>query len=139
MRTIFVLLAALSLAAAAPLSAQSQSGGGREAADSYADTRTFVYDIEDKYADEHPTARTVRLTLEFTPLSGDVRFHYSCLQASYDQGEAMNTARRVFQDIAGEMGFMNYSYKGKDKTRYYKDKATGQRMAEYSSFVSFTR
>ena len=136
MKKIFVLLAALTIAAACPLSAQNRLGGG---ADGYSDTRTFVYDIEDKYADEHPTAKTVKLTLEFTPLSGDVRFYYTCLAASYDQGEAMNTARRVFQDITKEMNFRNYSYKGKDKTKYYKDKETKQRMAQYSSFVTFTR
>ena len=51
----------------------------------------------------------------------------------------MNTARRVFQDITKEMNFRNYSYKGKDKTKYYKDKETKQRMAQYSSFVTFTR
>ncbi len=133
MNKIPLLLTVLLLAAAGPACAQKQS------ADSYADTRTFVYDIEDKYAEEHPSAKLVKLTLEFTPLTGDVRFFYSCLAASYDQGEAMDTARRVFQDIAKEMNFRNYSYKGKDKTKYYKDKQTKQRMAQYSSFVNFTK
>ena len=67
MKKIFVLLAALTIAAACPLSAQNRLGGG---ADGYSDTRTFVYDIEDKYADEHPTAKTVKLTLEFTRSAG---------------------------------------------------------------------
>lgn len=125
------------------VSAQNQleqaSGGGVEAADSYADTKTFVYEIEDKYAEEHPKAKSVTLSLEFTPLTGDVRFFYTCLAGSYDQGEAMNTALAVFQDVSKELNFKHYTYKAKDKVKYYKDKENNQRMAQYSSFVNFTK
>ena len=136
------LVAALMFTGVGNVFAQNQfeqaSGGGAEAVDSYADTKTFVYEIEDKYGEEHPSAKNVKLSLEFTPLTGDVRFFYECLAGSYDQGEAMNTAKAVFLDISKELNFKHYSYKAKDKTRYFKSKETNQRMAEYSSFVNFT-
>ncbi len=143
MKRIMLLLMVFVCAGISPVLAQNQyeraSGGGAEASDSYADTKTFVYDIEDRYAAEHPSAKKVKLTLEYTPLTGDVRFLYSCLAGSFDQGEAMNTALSVFQSIKKEMGFRRYSYKAKDQTKYYMDKETGQRMAQYSSFVNFTK
>lgn len=140
MKKIMAFVAVLAFAAGSAVFAQNLGGtstGGAEAADSYADTKTFVYEVEDKYAEEHPTAKNVKLTLEFTPLTGDVRFFYECLAGSYDQGEAMNTALHVFEDISKELNFKHYEYKAKDKTRYFKDKVTNQRMAQYSSYVIF--
>ncbi len=142
MKKIMALLVALTLTSFGALFAQNLGGtttGGVEQSDSYADKSTQSITVEDKYADQHPTANTVKLTMEYTPLTGEVRFYYECLQASYDQGEAMNTAMGVFQDFAAEHGYKHYYYKAKDKSKYYKDKETKQRMAQYSSFVNFTK
>lgn len=142
MKKIMALLVALTLTSFGALFAQNLGGttsGGIEQSDSYADKTTHVITVEDKYADQHPTATSVTLTMEYTPVTGEVRFYYECLQASYDQGEAMNTAMGVFQDFAAEHGYRHYYYKAKDKTKYFKDKETKQRMARYSSFVYFTK
>ena len=142
MKKIMALLVALTLTSFGALFAQNLGGttsGGIEQSDSYADKTTHVITVEDKYADQHPTATSVTLTMEYTPVTGEVRFYYECLQASYDQGEAMNTAMGVFQDFAAQHGYRHYYYKAKDKTKYFKDKETKQRMARYSSFVYFTK
>ncbi|WP_443736788.1 hypothetical protein [Treponema sp.] len=99
---------------------------------------TQVIKIEDKYADLHPKTKSVNLELEYTPLTGEVRFYYTCMAASYDQGEAMNTAMAVYENFAKENKFKHYSYKGKDKTKYFKDDRN-VRMATYVSYVVFTR
>ncbi|MBP5156433.1 MAG: hypothetical protein ILP18_00980 [Treponema sp.] len=142
MKKIMALVAALTFTVFGAVFAQNFGGtttGGVEAADSYADRTTQVITVEDQYADLHPTANTVTLTMEYTPLTGEVHFYYECLQASYDQGEAMNTAMGVFQDFAAEHGYKHYYYKAKDKSKYFKDKETKQRMARYSSYVYFTK
>lgn len=142
MKKIMALVVALTLTTFGAVFAQNLGGtttGGAEQSDSYADKSTQDITIEDKYADQHPTASTVKLTMEYTPMTGEVRFYYECLQASYDQGEAMNTAMGVFQDFAAEHGYKHYYYKAKDKSKYYKDKETKQRMARYSSYVYFTK
>lgn len=142
MKKIMALVVALTLTTFGAVFAQNLGGtttGGAEQTDSYADRSTQDITIEDKYADQHPTASTVKLTMEYTPITGEVRFYYECLQASYDQGEAMNTAMGVFQDFAAEHGYKHYYYKAKDKSKYYKDKETKQRMARYSSYVYFTK
>ena len=142
MKKIMALVAALALTTFGVVFAQNLGGvtsGGVEATDSYADKAIQTITLEDKYADQHPTATSVTLTIEYTPMTGDVRFYYECLAASFDQGEAMNTAMGVFQDFALEHGYRHYYYKAKDKSKYFKDKDTKQRMARYSSMVYFTK
>ena len=142
MKKIMAMVAALALTTFGAVFAQNFGGtttGGAEAADSYADRTTQTITVTDNYADLHPTANTVTITMEYTPLTDEVHFYYECLAASYDQGEAMNTAMGVFQDFAIEHGYKHYYYKAKDKSKYYKDKDTKQRMAKYSSYVYFTK
>ena len=142
MKKLITLLTALAVAASGMVFAQNFGGistGGAEASDSYADRLTYLYAIEDKYVEEHPSTQNVKLSLEFTPLTGEVRFFYECLQGSYDQGEAMNTALHVFEDIKGELGFKHYDYRGKDRVRNFKDKESGRRMSQYSSYVRFSK
>ena len=62
----------------------------------YEDTSTYHRVIEDKYAELHPTAPNVRIVMDYTPLTGEVRFYYSCLSAVFKQGEAMKTAMAIF-------------------------------------------
>lgn len=137
MKKILTLIS-VGLIVVAAAFAQSASNGFIEKVDSYADTSTQVIQIEDKYAELHPKAKAVNIELEYTPLTGEVRLYYTCLAAAYDQGEAMNTAMSVYEDFAAENKYKHYSYKSKDKTKYFKDE-NGMRKATYSSYVLFTR
>ena len=142
MKKIMAMIAALALTTCGAVFAQNFGGvttGGAEQSDSYADRSTQTITVTDNYADLHPTANTVTITMEYTPLTNEVHFYYECLSASFDQGEAMNTAMGVFQDFAIEHGYKHYYYKAKDKTKYFKDKDTKQKMARYSSYVYFTK
>ena len=102
------------------------------------DISTQVIQIEDKYADLHPSATNVTIELEYTPLTGEVRFYYTCMAASYQQGEAMNTAMAVYEQFAQDNQYYHYTYKAKDKTKYFKD-GRDIKMATYRSYVIFTR
>ncbi|MBP5251168.1 MAG: hypothetical protein J6Z17_02010 [Treponema sp.] len=135
MKRILVLLAASLITAT--VFAQSASGGGVESLDSYVDTKTVSKTVEDKYGSYHPKANNVTIEYEYTPLTGEVRFYYTCLSASFDQGEAMNTAMAFFEDFAGEQSYKHYAYKAKDKTKYFKDGPV--RKTTYVSYVMFTR
>jgi|SRR5574344_984269 hypothetical protein len=102
------------------------------------DISTRVIEVEDKYADVHPKAMSVKLQMEYTPLTGDVNFYYTCMAASFDQGEAMNTAIEVLKEFQDENQYLRYTYKSKDKVRYFKD-GRDVKMAEYRAMVTFTR
>ena len=135
MKRILTFIAAALFASAA--FAQTASGGGVESLDSYADTRSITKTVEDKLASYHPKAKNVTIEYEWTPLTGELRFYYTCLAASFDQGEAMNTAMAFFEDFAAEQKYKHYSYKAKDKTKYFKDGPA--RKTTYVSYVLFTR
>ncbi len=137
MKRLFILAASIFVLATS-LYAQSASIGAQEGSDSYADRTTQDITLEDKYAELHPKARTVNLSISYTPLTGEVRFYYTCMAASFDQGEAMNTAMAVFEDFAEENRYKHYTYRAKDKTKYFKD-GRDVRMATYESYVLFTR
>ena len=124
--------------AAGALFAQAAEDASVEAMDSYVDTKTQEITIEDVYAEMHPRARTVSLKLDYTPLTGEVRFYYKCMAGSFDQGEAMNTAMAVFEKFAIENQYKHYAYQEKDRTKYSKD-GRGVRMATYESHVLFRR
>ena len=136
MKKIAMFLAVALLTAGA-LFAQTAGNSNLEAANSYADITTQVIDIEDVYGYLHPNAKNVKIQLEYTPLTGTVRLYYTCLAASFDQGEAMNTAMAVYENFAIENQYKHYTYQGKDRTRYFKE--NNIRMAEYCSYVNFTR
>ncbi len=139
MKKIMVIVAALMVSTVMAVFAQTAGNGGVEQSDSYADTSTKTINVEDKYAEFHVTASNVKLTMDYTPLTGVVHFYYECTATSFDQGEAMNTAMVVFQDFAAEHGFKHYTYYAKDKTRYFKDPSTKIRMAQYHSCVIFRK
>lgn len=139
MKKFFTILA-ISLFVFAGVFAQSASTGGKaENSDSYADSTTRTIDIEDKYPELHPSATNVTIQLEYTPLTGEVRLYYTCMAATFDQGEAMITAQAVYDDFAKENKYKHYTYKAKDKTKYFKEEEKNVRMATYSSYVLFTR
>ncbi len=145
MKKVFILLAALAVIGTfvfAQTAASTNSDGNISG--EYFDengnvvTLTQYIDIEDKYADLHPKASTVKISLEYTPVTGEVRLYYTCMAASYEQGDAMNTAMAVYEDFAAQNGYKHYTYLGKDKTKYFKDER-GIRMATYSSYVVFKK
>lgn len=120
------------------LFAQAAEETVADVADIYADTKTQEITVEDVYGDMHPRARTVSIKLDYTPLTGEVRFYYKCMAGSFDQGEAMNTAMAVFEKFAIENQYKHYAYQEKDRTKYSKD-GRGVRMATYESHVLFRR
>ena len=116
--------------------AQTASDATVESLDSYSSIDTQVLQIEDKYPNLHPKAKSVTIEIEHTPLTGEVRLYYTCMASCYDQGEAMNTAMAVYEDFAAENKYKHYTYSSKDKTKYFKD-GRGVRMATYVSHVFF--
>ena len=144
MKKIFILATAIMLSAGTAFAQQEESLETQmaldplEAANSYADTKTKILPIEDKYSSLHPKAKNVTIQLEFTPLTGEVIFTYTCMQSSFDLGEAMNVAIAVYEDFAAENQFKHYTYAQKDKKKYFKDDK-GVRMATYTSKVIFTK
>ncbi|HBG66394.1 MAG TPA: hypothetical protein DDW78_07980 [Treponema sp.] len=139
MKKILSLIAIATLALTSVVFAQSAADATVEAANSYADRTTQTITVEDQYDYLHPTAKNVQITLEYTPLTDEVRLYYTCLASSYDQGEAMNTAMAVLQDFAGEHQYKHYFYKAKDKTKYFRDADSKLRMARYSSYVYYKK
>ncbi|MCH5291618.1 MAG: hypothetical protein J1D88_07700 [Treponema sp.] len=128
---------------AAGMFAQTAAGSSYalEGIDSYADTTTRTIKVEDteELQQLHPKARTsVTIELEYTPLTGEVHFYYTCLAGLFDQGEAMNTAMAVYENFAKEQGYKHYTYNKKDKTKWFKDDRK-VRYAKYHSWVIFTR
>ena len=139
MKKILSLIAIAMLSLSSFVFAQYAADATVEAANSYADRSTQTINIEDQYDYLHPSAKNVQITLEYTPLTDEVRLYYTCLASSYDQGEARNTAMAVLQDSAAEHQYKHYFYKAKDKTKYFKDAETKLRMAKYSSYVYYKK
>lgn len=142
MKKIFMILA-MTAAVFAGVFAQEEDSKDKQLKAELAgaekqDISTQVIQIEDKYADLHPSATNVTIELEYTPLTGEVRFYYTCMAASYQQGEAMNTAMAVYEQFAQDNQYYHYTYKAKDKTKYFKD-GRDIKMATYRSYVIFTR
>lgn len=140
MKKIFTMCTIALLAFGAAFAQVSKSSnGGLEALDSYVDTSTQYLTIEDKYAEFHPHAKSVQLTLEYTPYEGTVRVFYTCSAPSYDQGEAMNTVDAVLEDFQSEQGFHTKPiFVKKDRTSYFKLKDSNLRMATYRRWVQYT-
>lgn len=121
--------------------AQSQSSasqGTEEAAENPDDTTVHVITIEDDYSEMHPTANSVTLQLQYTPLTEEGLFIYTCPQSSFDLGDAMNVARAVYEDFVRENPYSHRQRLGKDRQTYFRDD-NGIRMATYISRVVFTR
>lgn len=129
-----VVLCAMALFAVGAIFAQTSV---KEAANPPVDISTMVRQIQDEYAVFHPTAANVELDLEYTPLTGEVIVNYTCMAASFDQGEAMNTIDAILEDFGDENQFTRKpSFVRKDRTRYYKDER-GLRMASYRRCVRY--
>ena len=131
-----VALCTIALVAVGAIFAQTST---QDAAAPKVDISTMVRQIDDDYAEFHPTASNVDLDLEYTPLTGEVIINYTCMAASFDQGEAMNTFDAILEDFAKENQFTTKpSFVRKDRTRYYKDER-GLRMSSFRRCVRFDR
>ncbi len=103
----------------------------------YSETDSVMIQVEDNYADLHPKASSVDITLEWFPLTNEVRFTYTCNNSSYDKGEAMNVSIAVFEDFSAANKYKHYRYVEKDSEKFFKD--SGLRRASYTSKVIFTK
>lgn len=107
--------------------------------------KTVVLTIEDTadYKELHPKAKKVELRLDYTKLTGEAIFTYTCLRSSYDQGEAMNVAMAVYQDFAVKNKYKRYVYADLKKGSYGMEKSfkneKGFPMMSYSSRVIFKK
>ncbi len=129
-----ITLCVIALMAVGTMLAQTSA---KEAANPQVDISTMVRQIEDTYSVYHPTASKVDLDLEYTPLTGEVIINYTCMAASFDQGEAMNTIDAILEEFGSENQFTRKpSFVRKDRTRYYKDER-GLRMASYRRCVRY--
>ena len=103
----------------------------------YVDTSTQIRKVEDKYAEFHPKAKNVELEIQYTPLTGETIVYYTCMVASYDQGEAMNTVDALLEDFAHENKFTKKPvFVKKDRTRYFKD-GRDLKMATFRRYVRY--
>ncbi len=129
-------VALLAIGSVAAQSSENSSASTASVEEQYVDISTSFQQIEDKYAEFHPTAKHVSITLEYTPLTGEVVVYYSCIAASYDQGEAIDTIDAVLTDFAREHKFTTRAKQfKKDKTTYSKE---GQiKMAKHRRWVRF--
>ena len=90
--------------------------------------------------DQHLEDKNASVRMEYMPIYDEVRIYYTTLYVTYDRGEAMNTVLACLADFQKEHKYNSYRYLKEDRERYFKVKNDrGQRKAEYSSSVKFTR
>ena len=87
---------------------------------------------------QHCTDKNASVKIEYSPIYDEVRIYYETLYVTYDKGEAMNTVMAVLQDFQKENKYYSYRYLKDDKEKYFKDER-GQRRAQYSSYLKFSR
>ena len=106
-------------------------------------TKIIMLEDTPEYKELHPKAKNVTLRLDYTPLTGEAIFTYSCLRSGYDQGEAMNVAMAVYQNFAEQNKFKRYRYADKKKGSTGLEKSfkseKGFPMMSYSSRVIFSK
>ncbi len=87
---------------------------------------------------QHTTNKTAKVSIEYIPLTDEVTVYFTCMDVSFDQGEAMNTIYACLEDFQKENQYYGYKFLKKDAVKYYKD-ARNVKMVEYSSKVLMTR
>lgn len=88
--------------------------------------------------EQHITDKNASVKIEYSPMYDEVRIYYETLYVSYDRAEAMNTVMACLLDFQKDKQYYHYRYLKDDRERYYKD-SRGQRKAEYSSYLKFSR
>ncbi|WP_407397106.1 hypothetical protein [Treponema sp.] len=105
-------------------------------------TQIIMLEDSDLYKELHPKAKNVTLRIDYTPLTGEAIFQYTCIRSSYEKGEAMNVAMAVYQDFAVEHKYKHYRYADYKKgtfgvEKHYKEGKIP--YVTYSSRVIFTK
>lgn len=73
-------------------------------------TQIIMLEDIDLYKELHPKAKNVTLRIDYTPLTHEAIFTYTCVRSSYEKGEAMNVAIAVYQDFAEQHNYKHYRY-----------------------------
>lgn len=97
-------------------------------------TSTYVIVPED----QHCTDKNASVKIEYSPIYDEVRIYYETLYVTYDRGEAMNTVMACLQDFQKENNYFGYKYLKPESQKYFKDDR-GQRKAQWSAYLKFTR
>lgn len=100
--------------------------------------KTQVIKPANTYPEQHPSASSVELEIDYIELTDEVRIYYTCMAVSFREGEAINTMRACLEDFQHEKGYFGYKYQGNPKPRYFKDNR-GMTMATYSALVKYNR
>lgn len=87
---------------------------------------------------QHVTDTTANVRIEYEPMYNEARIYYTCMYVTYNKGEAMNTVLACLQDFMVANQYYHYSYLARDREHYFKNDR-GYNMAEYMSYVKFTR
>jgi len=88
--------------------------------------------------EQHCVDKNAKVYVEFNPTYDEARIYYETLYVTYDKAEAMNTVLACLQDFTKDHKYYHYSYLKDDREKFFKDDR-GQRKAQYSSYVRFTR
>ena len=88
--------------------------------------------------EQHCVDINAKVTIEYNPAYDEARIYYETLYVTYAKDEAMNTVLAVLQDFTKEHKYYHYNYLKDDREKYFKDDK-GQRKAQYSSYVKFSR
>ncbi|MCI6441747.1 hypothetical protein [Treponema sp.] len=146
MKKIF-MLAAVALFAFGSLFAQDADAilaevAAEESKEDANATQVIILEDNDLYKELHPKAKNVTLRIDYTPLTGEAIFQYTCVRSSYDKGEAMNVAMAVYQDFAAEHKYKHYRYADYKKGTFGVEKNFKEGKipyVSYSSRVIFTK
>ena len=88
--------------------------------------------------EQHCTDKNASVRIEYSPIYDEVRIYYETLYVTYDRGEAMNTVIACLQDFEKENKYHGYKYLKPESQKYFKDDR-GQRKAQWSAYLKFTR
>ncbi|MBQ0039915.1 MAG: hypothetical protein KBS64_05770 [Treponema sp.] len=140
MKKIFTL-AAVALFAVGSIFAQdadailAEVAAEESAADPNA-TQVIILEDLDVYKSLHEKAKNVELRIDYTPLSNEAIFTYTCVRSSYEKGEAMNVAMAVYQDFAAEHKYKHYRYADYKKGTFGVEKHFKKGKIPYVSYSS---
>ena len=101
-------------------------------------TQTITIDLASVGLKDSEIDKNASVKIEYQPMHDEARIYYETLYVTYDLGEAMNTVMAVLLDFQKEHKYYSYRYLKDDKEKYFKDER-GQRKAQYSSYVKFSR
>jgi hypothetical protein len=75
--------------------------------------------------------RGISLTIEYTPITDEARFIYSCPSALFDQGAAMNAIKVRAAAFVKERGYSFYTHQRQDVM----NASSAQKITTYTSFL----